>query len=187
MTAKFSASADGTKVYLGNASENALELDATAKLIKAVAPYAFSLPARVYAPGEIIQQVIASDGGVTGFGNSGFVSVTQSAKTITPKSTNSVILLQVFAQVIVNNVTGVNAAVNLQMWNYRESAGGPIFSFGALSSSGGIGWHGTASVELGLANNSLTPINCALFGQAVGAGASISIVAQRYVLTEIQN
>lgn len=39
MTAKFSASADGTKVYLGNASENALELDATGKLIKPVAPY----------------------------------------------------------------------------------------------------------------------------------------------------
>lgn len=140
-----------------------------------------------YAPGEIIQQVTASDNGVTGFTNPGFVAVTQSAKQITPKSTNSIILLQVFAQVVVNNVTGVNAAVNLQMWNYRESAGGAVFSFGALSSSGGIGWHGTASVELGLANNSLTPISCALLGQAVGAGASISIVTQRFVLTEIQS
>lgn len=40
MTAKFSASADGTKVYVGNTSENALEINATGKTIKAVAPYA---------------------------------------------------------------------------------------------------------------------------------------------------
>lgn len=186
MTAKFSASADGTKVYLGNASEYALELDATAKLIKAVAPYAFSLPARVYAPGEIIQQVIAADNGVTGFGNPSFVSVTQSAKQITPKSTNSIILLQVFAQVTVNNVSGVNTALNFQMWDYRSNTGGAVFTCGSPSGSGGVGWNGTISADKGLVNNSLTPINCALLGQAVGAGASISIVALRFVLTEIQ-
>ena len=39
MTAKFSASADGTKVTIGTAAEDALQIDATAKTIKAVAPY----------------------------------------------------------------------------------------------------------------------------------------------------
>ena len=39
MTAKFSASADGTKVTIGTAAEDALQIDATAKTIKAVSPY----------------------------------------------------------------------------------------------------------------------------------------------------
>ena len=39
MTAKIGASADGTKVTIGNAAEMALEIDATAKTIKALAPY----------------------------------------------------------------------------------------------------------------------------------------------------
>jgi len=39
MTAKFSASADGTKVSIGNAAEDALQIDSTAKTIKALASY----------------------------------------------------------------------------------------------------------------------------------------------------
>ena len=39
MTAKFSASSDGTKVNIGNAAEDGLQIDSTAKTISAVAPY----------------------------------------------------------------------------------------------------------------------------------------------------
>lgn len=39
MTAKFSASADGTKVNIGNAAEDALQIDSVAKTIEAVVPY----------------------------------------------------------------------------------------------------------------------------------------------------
>ena len=39
MTAKLSASADGTKVTIGTAAEDALQIDAVAKTITAVAPY----------------------------------------------------------------------------------------------------------------------------------------------------
>lgn len=142
---------------------------------------------KAYAPGEIIQQVLAADNGVTGFSNPSFVSVTQSVKTITPKSTNSIVLLQVFGQATVNNVTGVNTQVNLQMWNYRSNSGGAVFSCGAPTASGGVGWNGTIHADMALTNNSLDPISCALFGQAVGAGASIGITELRFVLTEIQN
>jgi hypothetical protein len=48
MTAKLSASADGTKVTIGTAAEDALQIDATAKTIKALAPYSF-LPLTSYA------------------------------------------------------------------------------------------------------------------------------------------
>jgi hypothetical protein len=39
MTAKLTASADGSKVLIGTAAEDALEIDATAKTIKALSPY----------------------------------------------------------------------------------------------------------------------------------------------------
>lgn len=41
MTAKFKASADGTKVTIGTAAEDALEIDAAANVINALAPYIF--------------------------------------------------------------------------------------------------------------------------------------------------
>jgi hypothetical protein len=39
MTAKLTASTDGSKVLIGTAAEDALEINATAKTIKALAPY----------------------------------------------------------------------------------------------------------------------------------------------------
>lgn len=42
MTAKISASLDGTKVNIGTAAEDALQIDATAKTIKPVSPYVMS-------------------------------------------------------------------------------------------------------------------------------------------------
>jgi hypothetical protein len=39
MTAKLTASADGSKVLIGTAAEDALEINATAKTIKALSPY----------------------------------------------------------------------------------------------------------------------------------------------------
>ena len=57
MTAKFSASADGTKVNIGNAAEDALQIDSTAKTIKAVAPYTM-------APGSYANDSAAAAAGV---------------------------------------------------------------------------------------------------------------------------
>lgn len=48
MTAKITADAAGTKVLIGNAVENALEIDSAAKTIKGVNLYAF-LPLTSYA------------------------------------------------------------------------------------------------------------------------------------------
>jgi hypothetical protein len=58
MTAKLTASADGTKVTIGTAAEDALQIDSTAKTIAALAPYSF-LPLTSYA-----NDSAASAGGV---------------------------------------------------------------------------------------------------------------------------
>jgi hypothetical protein len=47
MTAKITASADGTKVLIGTATEDALQIDSAAKTIEALAPYSF-LPLTSY-------------------------------------------------------------------------------------------------------------------------------------------
>jgi len=54
MTAKLTASADGSKVLIGNAAEDALEIDATAKTIAALAPYLLK--------GDIEEQLLAPNG-----------------------------------------------------------------------------------------------------------------------------
>jgi hypothetical protein len=48
MTAKITADATGNLVTLGTAAEDALQIDATAKTIKALSPYTF-LPLTSYA------------------------------------------------------------------------------------------------------------------------------------------
>jgi hypothetical protein len=48
MTAKLTASADGSKVLIGTAAEDALEIDATAKTIKALSPYSLAKPSANY-------------------------------------------------------------------------------------------------------------------------------------------
>ncbi len=48
MTAKITADATGTKVTIGTAAEDALEINATAKTIAALAPYTF-VPLTSYA------------------------------------------------------------------------------------------------------------------------------------------
>ena len=62
MTAKFSASADGTKVNIGNAAENALQIDSTAKTIKALAPYILSANNAVFGATTALQTYIATVG-----------------------------------------------------------------------------------------------------------------------------
>lgn len=57
MTAKFSASSDGTKVNIGNAAEDALQIDSTAKTIKAISPYTL-------APGSYADDSAAATAGV---------------------------------------------------------------------------------------------------------------------------
>lgn len=48
MTAKFTASSDGSKVLIGNAAEDALEIDSVAKTVKVLSPYSF-VPTPSYA------------------------------------------------------------------------------------------------------------------------------------------
>lgn len=53
MTAKLSASADGTKVLLGTAAEDALQIDVTAKTVSPVTPYSFSGNSPSFVVGQV--------------------------------------------------------------------------------------------------------------------------------------
>ncbi len=188
MTAKFSASADGTKVYLGNASENALELDATAKLIKAVAPYSFS-GERVYAPGDILQVVTYFDGGDSATGST-WANLTGIAALITPKSNNSRFIIECCATLYVANVASINAAAVFQMYSGSVPAGnfGTYQTISAFSASGGIGVKCGGSFLAEVQNTNLAAKSYALAGTpTVGTPNAISATQQGWKITEIQN
>jgi len=73
MTAKITASADGTKVLIGTAAEDALQIDVTAKTITPVAPYSLNNP---QLPAFDAQQTSGTPQGITTVGNFiGFTSV----------------------------------------------------------------------------------------------------------------
>ena len=188
MTAKFSASADGTKVYLGNASEYALELDATGKLIKAVAPYKFS-GERVYAPGDILQVVTHFDGGTPSSGGS-WANLTIAAANITPKSNNSRFIIECCATLYVGNIAAVNAAAVFQMFSGSPPAGtfGTYQTISAFSASGGIGVRCGGSFLGVVQNTDLVAKSFALAGSpTVGVPNEIAATQQGWKITEIQN
>ena len=62
MTAKLSASADGTKVTIGTAAEDALQIDATAKTIKALAPYSLQPQLPAFSATKSVNQAFTGVG-----------------------------------------------------------------------------------------------------------------------------
>lgn len=151
MTAKFSASSDGTKVNIGNAAEDALQIDSTAKTIKALAPYTFSGLTAVntsFTPtGDVaatnVQAAIAEldtekvSKGVYESGQiiqqrtftdaGGTISgttiqaIVQSTKAFTPKSNNSTLLITVTGGFNISVVSGINTAINLRIYENTVS------------------------------------------------------------------
>jgi hypothetical protein len=101
MTAKLTASADGSKVLIGTAAEDALQIDATAKTIKALAPYKLN-PQQTWV-NETANRAI----GVTYTNNTG-APLTVAVVVTTPGSVTIGIELVVGAVTIANMFDGNN-------------------------------------------------------------------------------
>lgn len=151
MTAKFSASVDGTKVNIGTAAEDALQIDSTAKTIAPVSPYKFSGVAAVdtsFTPtGDVaatnVQAAIAEldtekvSKGVYESGQviqqilftdagktvsgTGFTDATNTLKNFTPKSTNSTIVIDLVLRADIAAVSALNSIMNYQIFEGNVS------------------------------------------------------------------
>lgn len=215
MTAKFSASADGTKVYLGNASENALEIDATTKLILPVSPYAFqgaqaanvsfapvgnvaanNVQAAIaeldseklqIAPGTVLQQCVFYDAG-SSTSNSSYTNLLAATKGINPKSANSIILIEASGQFLVSPLaaTNVNAAFAIYRGSVATQVGSGM-NISAPSGSGGVGNTIMGTIRAMITNTSLAQIAFGLMGAVGSSSYSCSATELIITLTEIQN
>jgi hypothetical protein len=179
MTAKITADATGTKVTIGTAAEDALQIDATAKTISALAPYALEATPK---PGQVLQTLFFTDAGGTlpaAIGN-----ITQTTKNITPKSTNSTIKVTVsFYGAPVATGSFINAAIR-QTLPVAAPVGAQI-SHG-LTTVGVSQSVGMCVIEGLVSNSALTPRGFQLWANnATGVGGFISSMV--WTITEVQN
>lgn len=214
MTAKITASADGTKVVIGSASEDALQIDTTANTINALAPYTIGMDAAnvVVTPvgsvaatdvqaaiaelasekmqlesGRVLQQKVYTDNGSSHSGTS-WTNLVSSQKSITPKSNNSTLLIEVSGQFLVSNLaaTNTNAAFGIY-----ESAQGSIigggFNLSAPSGAGGVGSTIGGCIRATVSNAALTTRTFGLSGAVGSSSYSLSAAALVITITEIQN
>ena len=179
MTAKLTASADGTKVTIGTAAEDALQIDATAKTISALAPYALEATPK---PGQVLQTLFFTDAGSTLPAIVG--NITQTTKNFTPKSTNSTIKVTVsfygapvsggsFINAVIRQTIPVALPVSAQISHGLTTVG--------LTQSVGM-----CVLEGFVSNSALTPRGFQLWANnATGAGGFINSMV--WTITEVQN
>lgn len=186
MTAKITADATGTKVIIGTAAENALQIDATAKTIKALSPYKLEIP---YRSGEVLQIVTHLDAG-TNQTVTDWVSLTGVAASITPKSTNSTLIVECCFSGNVSPVSGVNAEALFQINNgsVPSGLGGNYVYLSAYNVSGGIGIKAGVSLMWAFSNTSLAARSFAMTAYPdVGSPNNLGAFQQAWKITEVQN
>jgi microcystin-dependent protein len=147
--------------------------------------------ADVTAPksGDILQIVTHFDAG-TGVSASTWTNLTTVAAIITPKSTNSTLIVEAFATVSVPNIAGVNAQAVFQIYSGTFPAGniGIYINPWAPSAAGGVGVTCGAALMAVVSNTSLTSKAYGLAGApTTGIPNLIGAVQQAWKITEVQN
>ena len=164
------------KLARGNAgatTQDVMTIDANGKV-------AFPQGKSAWNSGEVIQQKLFTDAGITVNSNS-FLRVT-SAKSITPKSTNSKILIQV--SFYIYNATGAANYLDVKIvLNQTTDVAVPI-SFG---NGGGIQQYAMSSMAGIYDNTSLTAKEFDLYAGMSAGSISGAISNVVFALTEIQN
>jgi hypothetical protein len=147
--------------------------------------------ADVTAPksGDILQIVTHFDAG-TEASASTWTNLTTVAAIITPKSTNSTLIVEAFATVSVPNIAGVNAQAVFQIYSGTFPAGniGIYINPWAPSAAGGVGVTCGAALMAVVSNTSLTSKAYGLAGApTTGIPNLIGAVQQAWKITEVQN
>lgn len=144
-----------------------------------------------FRSGQVLQIVTHFDDGAAQSA-SGWINLTSVAASITPKSTNSKLIVECFADAQVNNVASVNAQAAFQI--YSGTGPPPAGNFGnfvsprAPTGGGGVGINCGVALMGVVANTDLTPKSYRLSGSPVtGLPNIIGGTQQAWKITEVQN
>lgn len=136
---------------------------------------------RTYASGEIIQQLMFTDAGGNMTGS--LANITQSAKSITPKSTNSTIFVSVSFYGYPNS-SGTYFNAQVRRTTQTAALIGDLISLGLTTSAAQAVFAGI--VQAYQSNSATDVISFQLWGQnAAGSGGAINSLT--FTITEVQN
>ncbi len=146
-----------------------------------------ALPYVIAAAGPVLQVVTATDAGFSTT-SSAMTNLTGSAPSITPKSSNSKIIVECVFRAAISPLGGSNVDAAFQLYdNISATVIGNAPTIGAANGSGGTGIHVQLTLRWSVTNAALTNRQFSLRGLSGNAGATASATGLFFTFTEVQN
>jgi hypothetical protein len=141
-----------------------------------------------YVPGSTIQTVMSTDAGTAGSTATSLTNFSAASQLITPKSTNSKILIRCtfLAYIAPLSATNVQGAISLYDSTNSTLIGNQI-TFGPNSGSGNVGSYSNQTIEFFVSNSALTSRGFTLRAATGNSSAPLSCTTCVWTLTEVQN
>jgi hypothetical protein len=136
------------------------------------------------ATGTILQLVPYTDVG-SNTSSTSLVNLSASTCSITPKSTNSRIIILFTMQAVQSSVASTNYYAILQI-NEGATQRGPAIYINATNGAGGIGIYSSVILEENIPNLALTIRSFQIYGYVSVAGGNIAISSIRGYAMEVQ-
>lgn len=138
--------------------------------------------------GEVIQTIVASDAGGSTTNTGAYTNVTQSLKNITPKSTNSTIIVECVFSVAIQLTPATNTYGYAVLYDQNNnSTFGTNPTFGIGTSSGGNSLNVSGTVMGIVTNNALAVRQFGLRALSGTVGNTTSLTNHFWKITEVQN
>lgn len=174
---------DGTQFQLVTPSESTIGAALRVSASAAAAQLAIA------TTGTVLQKLVFTDAG-SSTGSSSLTSITGSAKSITPRSSNSTLLVEVtFDASITAGGAATNTIATFQLYNNTTAANiGAAYVLGTSSSAGAnLQTQGMGVVRASISNAALTAVGFILRAQRGATAATAAGANHVWTITEIQN
>lgn len=141
-----------------------------------------------YVSGSTIQTVMSTDAGTAGLTATSLSNVSVATQSITPKSTNSKILIRCTFLAYIAPLTSNNVQGAISLYDSTNSTLiGNQITFGPNSGSGNVGGYANQTIEYFVSNSALTSRGFTLRAATGSASAPLSCTSCVWTLTEVQN
>jgi len=143
-----------------------------------------------YSAGDVLQALTFTDAGATTT-SSTLANVTAGAKSITPKSSNSTIIIQCsFSGYVLAGGAGTNTAAQFRLYNSTGTADIGIASvdLGVTSGAGtNVNTYAPSAIAASITNSGTSTISFILRARYGGAPTTVGAISHQWIITEVQN